>query len=91
LFYEWFLSEVESQDLRRFVLRFFPSLVWIYLSSPEEELKIGIQNILVAIYNVEYNNRSGLPLQWSPASASVPTYYQVSRMAPLKERRKTIT
>jgi len=74
-FYEYYSSE--NEELRKFVLSFLPSMIFSYLYQLHLKHKtlIGIEAVLLCIYNIEATRRAGNAITWNPSILSLQTVY----------------
>ncbi|GAM22835.1 hypothetical protein SAMD00019534_060100 [Acytostelium subglobosum LB1] len=71
-FYCWF--NLESMHTKRFVLSFVPALVWVFLQGPSPLAHIGIEAVLIGIYNNELVKREGLEKVFLPPNITLPSF-----------------
>eukprot|EP00026_Physarum_polycephalum_P003062 Phypoly_transcript_03071.p1 GENE.Phypoly_transcript_03071~~Phypoly_transcript_03071.p1 ORF type:complete len:556 (+),score=142.69 Phypoly_transcript_03071:132-1799(+) len=72
-FYHWY--QIDSIETRRFVLRYVPQLVWIYLYNVfNNEAPPGVEACLLCIYNQEVVERNDMEIIFHPPTLSLPSY-----------------
>eukprot|EP01112_Ceratiomyxa_fruticulosa_P006026 TRINITY_DN16822_c0_g1_i1.p1 TRINITY_DN16822_c0_g1~~TRINITY_DN16822_c0_g1_i1.p1 ORF type:complete len:488 (-),score=79.95 TRINITY_DN16822_c0_g1_i1:132-1595(-) len=83
--YAWY--ELGNIHTQRFVLRFIPTLVYLYLSNTVNgggEIA-ATESLLVCIYNAELASREDKPVLFTPPSSNIPSY-----LSPRNQQTTTI-
>jgi len=87
------LYSQSNVNSKRFVLQFIPILVSFYLEY-RDNVRPGIEAVLVSIYNQEMVVRKGMELKWTPPKTIAGSIYRRREKVDsktLRERRSTTT